>query len=404
MKIQALEGVKIADLSAVGTGPTTVMHFADHGATVIKIESSLHPDIARAAPPMKDKIHGVNRAGWFNEFNRSKYGMKLNLRHPRAAEVTKKIIAWADVIVDNFAPGAMEKLGLGYDKLREIKPDIIMFSTTMVGLTGPEAKAPGYGVTLVALSGFTQLTGWPDRGPVEVYGAYTDWILPPMGAIAILAALDYRRRTGKGQHIDLSQYEVGISFLAPALLDYTVNGRIWNRRGNLSSCAVPHNVYRCKGDDRWCAITISTDKEWMALCEVMGKPEWSRDPKFASFSSRKRNEEELDGLIENWTIQYTAEELAAMLQQAGVPAGPVNTAEDLFNDPQIKHRQFLQVLNHPEIGRHTVRSNPYKLPKTPGRVSRPAPCLGEHTEYVCTKLLGISDEEFIDLFTSDLFQ
>ncbi len=404
LKRQALQGIKVVDFSAVGTGPVTAMYLADHGATVLEIESSHHIDIARAAPPMKDRVHGVNRAGWFNEFNRNKYGMELDLRHPRAAEVTEKIISWADIVVENFTPGVMGRLGLGYDKLIKIKPDIIMFSTTMAGQTGPQAKLPGYGATLVALSGFTHLTGWPDRGPVEVYGAYTDWLLPPMGVVAILAALDYRRRTGKGQYIDLSQYEVGISFLAPLLLDYAVNGKVWNRKGNLSSCAVPHNVYRCKGDDRWCAITVFTDREWAALREVMGDPEWSCDLKFNSFNSRKRNEEELDGLIDSWTIQYTPDELAARLQQAGVPAGPVATAEDLFSDPQLKHRQFFQVLNHPEIGQYTVRGSPYKLSKTADQVSRPAPCMGEHTEYACTKLLGMSDEEFVDLFASGLFQ
>jgi len=224
-----------------------------------------------------------------------------------------------------------------------------------------------------------------------------------MGAIAILAALDYRRRTGKGQHIDLSQLEVGVSFLAPLLLDYAVNKKVLNRRGNQSDCAVPHNAYRCKGEDRWCVISVFTDKQWAAFCDVIEKPEWINDPKFASYKARKANEEELDRLIESRTVKFSAEGLALRLQRAGVPAGLVATGEDLFNDPQLEHRKFWRVLKHPEIGNYKVRSVPYKLSESPARIDRPAPCMGEHTENVCTELLKMADEKFVDLFISGVF-
>ncbi|MDO8491721.1 MAG: CoA transferase, partial [Dehalococcoidia bacterium] len=252
MTKQALEGVKVIDLTWVLVGPTTSMYLADYGATVVHVESSIWMDILRQGPPFKDGVVGLNRSGWFNNYNRNKLGMTLNLKHPQGVEVFKKMVAWADVVVENFAAGVMVRMGLGYQDLARIKPDIIMLSTCMQGQTGPHATHPGYGVQMASLAGISQFMGWPDREPAIIYGAYTDSIVPRFAASAIVAALDYRRRTGKGQHLDLSQFETSLSFVAPAILDYTVNEKEGQRMGNRCVYAAPHGAYPCRGHDRWC--------------------------------------------------------------------------------------------------------------------------------------------------------
>ncbi|MFI5377399.1 MAG: CaiB/BaiF CoA transferase family protein, partial [Candidatus Rokuibacteriota bacterium] len=313
MAAGALADVKVADFSQVGTGPATARVFATHGATVVKIESGEQPDLARLAPPMKDSVPGLNRAGWFNELNCNKLGMTLNLKHPAGLDLARRLVRWADVVVENFTPGVFERLGLGYETLRALNPRVILFSTSIQGAGGPHSGHPGFGVTLAGLTGFAHLTGWPDRGPVEVYGAYPDWLLPPVGATAILAALAQRERTGQGVHIEVSQYEVALNFLGPVLLDYTVNGRVWARRGNRDSAAAPHNVYPSAGEDHWCAIAVTEDAEWEALVRVAAIPELEA-ARFATAEGRKRHEEEIDGLLAVWTAARRAEDVVGPLQ------------------------------------------------------------------------------------------
>lgn len=220
-----------------------------------------------------------------------------------------------------------------------------------------------------------------------------------------MAALDYRRRTGRGLYIDIAQYENAIHFLAPVILDYTVNHRIQGRVGNRCLYAAPHGPYRCKGDDKWCVITIFTDAEWLAFCEVIGNPEWTNQIKFSTLAGRKENEDELNQRIEEWTINHTAEEVTSKLQQAGVPAAPVRNVEDIVeNCPQLKYRHYFWTLNHPEIGKHKYYRSGYILSETPAELNMPAPCLGEHTEYVCKELLGMSEDEYVDLLINDAFE
>ena len=401
---QVFEGTKIADFSWIGAGPWTIRYLAEHGAEVIHIESSTRPDLLRTTPPYKDNIPGINRSAYFAIYNDNKYGMTLNLNHPRGSEIARRIVIWADIVAESFGPGRMEEWGLGYEDLRKIKPDIIMYSTTQQGQTGPHAGHPGFGTQLVSLSGFTHLAGWPDREPVVTYGAYTDSIAPRFGAVALIAALDYRRRTGKGQHIDLSQYEAGIHFLAPLFLDYAAKGRIAQRSGNRSACAAPHGAYRCCGEDRWCAIAVSTDEEWRSFCQAIGDLPWSLDSKFTTLTGRKKNEEELDKLVEDWTINLTAEEVMEKLQRAGVPAGVVKNCQDIHLDPQLLHRHHFWELDHPEIGKHNYEAPAFRLSKAPCQLKMPAPCLGQHTEWVCTKILGMSDEEFVELLQEGVFE
>ena len=389
---QPLSDIRVVDFSQVGTGPGTARILSTHGATVIKVESGAQPDLARLAPPMKDSIPGLNRSGWFIELNCNKLAMTLNLKHQGGLAVAHRLVAWADVVIENFTPGVFERLGLGYEELKKIKPEVILFSTSIQGSGGPHSRHPGFGGTLAGLAGFSHLTGWPDRGPVEVYGAYPDWLLPPFGAIAILAALDFRRRTGRGVHIDASQYEVALNFLGPMLLDYLVNDRVWMRRGNEDSSAVPHNAYPCQGEDRWCVIAVTDDAEWRAFYQVVAMPEL-QDVRYATALGRKKHEANIDQLISGWTRIREAEEIVKSLQEAGVPAGLVQRGEDLRADPQLAHRNHWQVRDHPEIGPCTLSANPFVLSQTPAEIRTPGALFGQHTEEVCRAYLGMSSEE-----------
>jgi benzylsuccinate CoA-transferase BbsF subunit len=319
MPKKLLEGVNVVDFTWHLTGPLTTKFLSDCGAEVIHVESRKRPDIQRVN----------DTKGSFNQFHTGKLGITLNLAVPAGLELAKKLIARADVVVENFSGGAMERMGLGYAVLKKIKPDIIMLSSCMQGQTGPHARLPGSGHKLTGLAGFSTITGWPDRLPGNIL-AYTDFIGPRFNVIAILAALEYRRRTGKGQYLDMSQYENSIHFMTPLILDYVVNKRTAERQGNQCSYAAPHNAYRCRGEDRWCVIAVFTDDEWQSLGRVLGNPAWTGDPKFATLLGRKQNEAELDRRLEEWTISRTAEEVMTSMQAAGVAAGVVETGEDLM--------------------------------------------------------------------------
>jgi len=391
-----LEGIKVADFSWVWTGPLTTKVLSNYGAQVIRVENKDVPDIMRTLPPFKDGIVGLNRASYFNQYNTGKLSITLNLAHPKGLGIARKLVTWADIVVENFSGGTMDKMGLGYEELIKINPDIIMLSTCMMGQTGPYAASRGDGNRLTALSGLTHIAGWPDR-EIPHLGAYTDWIAPHFNALVALAALDYQRRTGKGQHLDVSQYENGVEFLAPLILDYIVNHRVANTMGNRSASAVPHGAYRCCGEDRWCTIAVGTEEEWHRFVKVISSPDWANSPRFSTFEARKENEDELDRLVEDWTINRSAEEVMILLQAAGVAGGVVETGEDqLEHDPQLKHRNFFRKLDHPEIGQHYAPGSPYTLSKSPCELQR-SPMLGEHNEYVLKQVLGMTDEEIAEL-------
>ncbi|MDP2952320.1 MAG: CoA transferase [Chloroflexota bacterium] len=403
-KGKALEGIRIADFSWVAVGPITTKYFADHGAEVIRIESSTRPETLRRTPPYTDDIPNPNRAGYHANLNSSKYGVTLNLKHPKAIELAKKLVARSDIVTESFGPGVMARFGLGYEALASLKPDLIMMSLSMQGQTGPHAASLGYGNTLLHLVGLGHLTGWPDREPVGLGSAYTDFFAPHLACTILLATLDYRRRTGRGQYIDFSQYEASLHCLGPVLLDYTANGRQQVRQGNRHPAAAPHGAYRCRGDDRWCAIAIFSDQEWHSLCRVLGDPEWTRDPRFATLQARLRHQEELDQKIEEWTSQRTAEEVMETLQAAGVAAGVVQTAEDLHSDPQFQHRHHYCTLDHPEMGQRCYDSPSFRLSRTPTELCWAAPCLGQHNEVVFKDILGLSEEEYVALLLEGAFE
>ncbi len=400
MKKRALEGIKVADFTWVIVGPLATKNLADYGATVVRIESPKRPDLIRSTLPYKDGKYEVDRAGFFAYSNPNKYSLSLDLSHPKGMEVAKKLILWADVVAENFTPGVMERLGLAYEDIRKIKPDIIMLRTSNQGQTGPLAQHSGLGTHLVALSGLVHLTGWPDRESMPLVPAYTDYITYNFATTAVLAALDYRRRTGKGQLIDVSQLETAIQFLIPSILNQVVNDQEDGRMGNACPYAAPHGAYQCKGDDRWCAIAVFTDQEWQAFCNVLDNPPWTKDPKFTTLIGRKQNEDELNKLVEQWTINFTDEQVMTRMQAAGVNAGVVQSAKNVYEDPQLKHRNFFWELDHKVIGTYSHLGQTSILSKTPAEPQMPAPCLGEHTEYVCTNLLNMSDEEFIELLSA----
>ena len=400
---QALEGIKVLEFGLYMATPATCALLAHHGAEVIKVETSTRLDDHRRLGPFKDDIIKPEYSIRFHRYNSGKYGITLNLRHPRGVEVARRLVTKVDVVADGFATGSLDRLGLGYEELKKVKPDIIMLSATTGGQTGPLANLSTFGSHSAAFAGFTNLAGLPDRDPVDLY-PYVDYIQVHFNLLTLLAALDYRRRTGKGQHIDISHLEPGIGFLSPLVLDYIVNKRVAERMGNRSPYAAPHGLYRCLGDDRWCAIAVFTDEEWRSLCRVMGDPEWTKDAKFATLMGRKENEDELDRRIESWTNNYSPEEVMTLMQAAGVAAGVVKNGRDIFYDPQLNHRHNFWMLNHSIIGDVPYRNPFCKLSKTPGEVRMPAPNLGEHNEYVYTKLLGMSNKEYAELLAEGVFK
>jgi crotonobetainyl-CoA:carnitine CoA-transferase CaiB-like acyl-CoA transferase len=383
MSKKLLEGIRTVEVTGHVTGPITTQLLADCGAESIVIETaSRQMGFPRQGEPEEHK----NTTG--------KLSVSLNFIDPRGLELARRLIATADVFVENMAGGKLNNRGLGYEDIRKIKPDIIYLATCMQGQTGPHYAHAASGHKLSALAGFNHITGWPDRPPAWV-GTYTDFVAPRYNIIAILGALEYRRRTGKGQFLDMSQYEPGLQFQATSILDYTVNRRIAGRMGNQSPYAAPHNAYRCQGEDRWCAIAVFTDDEWRSFCTVIGNPELAENDKFSSLVSRKENEEELDKLVNDWTINHTAEDVMNLMQAAGVAAGVVETAEDqIKHDPHLKEREFFWELESPETKRYMNKGAPfYRLSI---RV-RQGPLLGEHNDYILKDILGLSDEEVAEL-------
>jgi crotonobetainyl-CoA:carnitine CoA-transferase CaiB-like acyl-CoA transferase len=402
--MRPLENVKILDFFWVAVGPMTTSYFVEYGATVVRIESGRRPDVLRSAPPFGGNARGLNRSAYYANYNASKYGFGLNMAHPKALDLVKRFVLWADVVTENFTPGTIEKWGLGYDELCKIKPDIIMISTSMLGRGGPFSKQPGFGPVLSSLSGMTALTGWPDRDPANPYGAYTDFIVPRFAVPALIAALDYRRRTGRGQHLDISQLEASLYFMAPPVLECANNHREPQRMGNRHPAAAPHGAYPCQGDDRWCTIACLTDADWEALCQVMGRPAWTQEERFATVLGRKAHEDELNALISDWTQHWEAHALMRTLQQAGVPAGVVQTNKEVLEDPQLCHRGHFIYMDHPEVGRHPVQRSEFRLSRAPAEHHWPSPTIGQHTVQVCKEILGMSEDEINSLIEEDVLE
>jgi benzylsuccinate CoA-transferase BbsF subunit len=399
-----LQDLKILELTRVIVGPGVARFLGSAGATVVHVESQKRLDFMRTSYPYQDNIPGINRAAYFHRYNPDKLSMSLDLSKPEGLDLMKRLVKWADIFIESNVPGMIDKFDLDYDNVRELNPEIIMLSTNQMGREGPLARYKGFGVQTAAIAGYHQLTGYGDGSPMGPFGAYTDMVSIQWLITALLAALDYRKRTGKGQYIDHSQLEAGVHFLTPAILQFTANGETMLQQANREAYAAPHGCYRCKGNDRWCAITVYTDEEWQSFCKVLGNPDWARDEAFATITGRKENEDRLDTLIEECTIRFSPEDIADKMQNAGIAAGVVSNGEDLSNNPQLNAREFYPMLDHTEIGLSSYSNPPFKLSKSSVEVRKAAPCLGEHTEYVCREILGLSDEKFIELLQSGVLE
>jgi crotonobetainyl-CoA:carnitine CoA-transferase CaiB-like acyl-CoA transferase len=395
---RALAGLRVVEFGGFAAGPVVAQVLGYHGAEVVKIESSTRLDGFRTNyPPFKDNRPGPERAAIFNLFNAGKRSLTLDLKHPRGREVARRLAARADVVVENFTPGTMARLGLGYADLSAANPRLVMLSTCNQGQFGPHAGHAGFGTHLTSLSGFTHLLGYPDQTPPLLYGPYIDFIAVGYGAIAVLAALRRRNRTDRGCHVDLSQYEAGLQIMAPALLDYFANGRVPTRDGNRHPTRAPHGVFPCRGEERWVALSVADDAEWARLVEALGSPEWARDERLVTEAGRKAHEDRLDGLLAAWTRERERDEVVAALRSAGVRVYPVNSVAELFDDPQLAARGTWRPLEHPVLGRVRVEAPPFNLSRTPSEVERAGPLLGGDNAYVLGELLGYGAEEIAEL-------
>jgi len=399
-----LEGVRVADFTWVWAGPYCTLQLAHLGAEVIRIETRTRPCITRVIPPWPEgKPGGLNRSGYFNQYNQGKRSLSLNFKDPAAHEVANKLIAKSDVVVNNFAHGVMDKMGFGYDALKKIKPDIIMISLSGYGDTGPYRDYIAYGPAQVPLSGLSALTGYKGWPPMHSGFSYADPNAGVHGAFAILAALFHRSKTGQGQYIDMSQWEGMMALLPEGILEYTFNGKEPERIGNADPLMAPHGVFRCLDRpekifdntiDQFVAIVCNDDLDWGRLTRAMDRPELATDPKFATLQARKANEDELEAIINGWTSQQRAHDIAGSLQKAGVAAAVVADNKYLSEeDPHLKARDYWVYKDHPEVGKRQHAGVPWKMSRTPTRVREPAPLIGQHTDAILTGLLGYSADD-----------
>ncbi len=404
---QALAGIRVVEIGFAAAGPLVGKYLANHGAEVIKLESSRAPDVFRSTyPPFKDNVPGVDRAGMFAFYNDGKRSITLDLKHPRGIELARALIAKSHVLIESFPAGTMAKRGLSYDALARENPGLVMMSSCNQGQTGPHAQHPGYGSQLTCLAGFVHLLGEPDRSPVILYGPYIDYIAVGYGVIAILAALARRRSTGKGTYIDLSQYEAGLQFLTPAFLEHQLNGTVPTRAGNDDPVAVPHGVYPCADDvknDRWVALSVWSDDEWVRFRRAIGDPAWARDARWATVDGRRAARAELDRRIGEWTRGRTREAVVDALRAHELRAAPVLAISELFTDPQLAHRELWRALPHPVIGTVECLSAPFVLGGTPSRQERAGPTLGADNDHVFGQILGIGEEERAALARDGVF-
>lgn len=403
----ALDGIRILDLGWAMAGPQATRILADFGAEVIKVESRARPDMARTIFGPRVGAEDINNSGYFNNFNRNKLGITLNMSRTEGRELFGRLVAISDGVLENFSAGVMRRWGFDYEGLRAMRPDIVYVSMAGLGHSGPYEHYQTFGPTVQALSGLTHQSGYPDLPPAGWGYSYMDHTGGYTGAIAMLQALFHRRRTGEGQHVDLSQVEAAVALTGTAILDYAVNGRRSTREGNRSAWPpmAPHGVYRCApqaddpiGDDDWVAIAAETEEQWQALAAVLGQDAWLRDARFATLEARLAHQDELDEGIEAWTRGRSAQDAQRVLQDAGVPAGRVQRSRELYDDdPQLAHRGTFPTVDHALLGRHRVDGMPAQLSRTPAEFHRGGPLLGEDNAYVYGELLGIGPEEMARL-------
>lgn len=399
-----LADVKVLDFGWAIAGAVSGGMLAQLGATVVRIESMTALDFNRESPPFVpgDGWIGNRSAFWANVGNAGKLGFSLNLKHPRRHEVTEHLVRWADVVSENFPGGRMARYGLGYDDLRALRPDLIMVSASMYGQTGPFASLRGNGAALASQSGVSQLTGWAD-GPVRHPGfVYSDFFVPKFVTLAVLAALDQRRRTGQGQYLDVAQLETSFGLLAPAILAQGADGRELQRQGNREADAVPSGLFRCQGELRWCAITVLDDAQWRGLCAAINEP-WILDERLQTLAGRHAREDWIEAQLTAWTSTRDAHHVMHHLQRHGVPAGVLQHGGDLLSNEQMAARGYYIRHDHPTLGHFAYSGLPAKFEGSPCRVGR-SPLLGEHTRHVCLDLLGMPQDQYDSLAQDGVFE
>jgi len=384
MSVDILRGLRVLDFTWVLAGPYATRILADFGAEVIKVQSR------KTASGTE-----LNTTGYFNTWNRGKLSITLDLSHPRGRELVLRLVGMSDVVVENFTPRVMPNWDLGYENLKKVKPGLVMVSMSGMGQTGPWRDFVSLGPTVQALSGITYLTSFSADSPTGLGYSHADHVAGLYASIAILAALEYRDRTGEGQYIDVSEYEAMCTMLGPAIMDYAVNHNPIMPQGNHPdyALAAPYGCYKCLGNDKWCVIAVSTDEEWQALCRVLGNPPWTKETRFSTMEQRKEQVKALDDLLGQWTAWHSPEEVMSLLQGVGVAASVVKDARELAEDPQFAARGFFTKASHPILGETTSDSTPIRLERTPAQFGRAAPLLGQDNHYVYRELLGIGEQE-----------
>jgi len=388
----AWAGTNLLEFGTGAAGPIAVRYFAEHGATVVRVESRSRPDFLRTYGLGPGNPCGLEGSDMFDALNVGKLGVTLNLKHPEGVALAKRLVQWADAVAENFAPRAMRSFGLDYASMVSEKPDLVMVSSCLQGQTGPHKDYPGFGGQGSALGGYNLLTGWPDREPVGPYGTITDSLAPRFVASALAAGLLYRRRTGKGVHLDVSQVEAAVYSLTPWVLDYDVNGHVGSRQGNRSERAVPHGAFACAGEDRWVAVAAWDDDDWARLARAMGLDDGVAR-RFATFAARQAAVDEVEALVSAWTATRRPEDVADTLQAAGLEAVPVADLGDASADPQLHHRHHFVTLEHPCMGECGYEHNGFRLSDAPAGFTRTSPTLGEHNDSILGEVLGLDSAQ-----------
>jgi crotonobetainyl-CoA:carnitine CoA-transferase CaiB-like acyl-CoA transferase len=389
-----LEGLKVLDLAWVVAGPLIGRSLADYGATVVRIDSSKRVETARLMGPFPGGRFDSQSSTLYENCNAGKLGLSLDLRVEAARDVVRDLARWADVAIESFTPGQVAKWGLGYAVLSKINPSLVMVSTALMGQSGPYSGFSGYGNHGAAIAGFQNIVGPEGGPPVGPFGPYTDFVAPRFGLMALLAALDHRRRTGKGCWLDVSQSEAGMQFLAPQIADYTVTGRIQGCDGDRDPAMAPHGVFAAAGWDSWVALAARNDADWTALAELIGGEALSGDPRFTTLKARKANEDALEAIVAAWVARRPAAEAEAALQAIGVSAHIAVASEDFMADPQLNARGHFVRLPHPRMGEAVIEASRYRLSETPAQYPRAAPVYGRDNQYVLAELLGYDAARF----------
>jgi benzylsuccinate CoA-transferase BbsF subunit len=402
MAVLPLSNFRVVDFGTAWAGPMAASLLADLGAQVIKVESRARLDGLRLGRPIvTEDIAGGDRGLWpelqpvFHGINRNKLSVTLNLKSDEGRQLVRELIGRSDVVMNNYSPGVLERLGLSYPELRRLRGDIILVSMPSVGETGPLRDILAYAPIIQAMSGLMSQVGYSgDEALVgELQAPWSDVVAAMHAALATVAALRHRNQTGQGQFIEVAQLEATTSMLGEGLLQYQMSGQVAGPVGNYDPDFAPHNNYPCRGDDQWVSIAVRADAEWQALGRAMGSPDWCRDPRFAGKPGRLENVKILDAMVESWTRRHSAEDVVQVLQQEGVAAMKVMNIEDQFIDPHLQERQAYQEIEHPHVGIEWLYGMPWLLSDTPGSVRTPAPTLGQHNEYVLGQLLGLSAGE-----------